>query len=411
MMAPETRHTERIGVGLVQIAVERLGQIFREQNAHDYGIDAHMELTENGKATGRLLGLQIKTGDSYFQDTIGADFIFRGDDSHLDYWLNHSLPILMVICNPKTNNIYWQVISNTTVQKTKKAWKIRIPKNRSIDQSSMLQLNELATPIVPADRYTELSFSDHSHATVKRYTLELLLNGHFTKPEIAAVARQVIEEVRTRTYYRNEMVKAHWGKSPAHDVGLYIYLSMRDKHDANWICHASWVNAEIVRNPETGLYDGEDVGKGVIIKWNKNYQKMQALLSRHACAKDQYLAELDALRMEIVALVENAIKLTQDHYRSMPSSGAYIKAMHDLYPNADRIYNAADKMGYPPTQCQDVDTRFQRLVFDVYDIFYPFSERGLKTYSGQYRTRVVKDAIRSYQENASRLGFELEKVR
>lgn len=73
----------RMGVAIVDEEISRLGQIFREQAQNDVGIDAHMEfVTPEEEATGQLVGIQIKAGPSFFEETDDMGIIFRGSDKH-----------------------------------------------------------------------------------------------------------------------------------------------------------------------------------------------------------------------------------------------------------------------------------------------------------------------------------------
>jgi Domain of unknown function (DUF4365) len=76
------------------------------------------EIVVGGSATGRLLALQIKSGESYFHEPVPDGFVYRGDSEHLEYWLNHTLPVVVVICNPLFQEAYWQVIAEETIEKT-----------------------------------------------------------------------------------------------------------------------------------------------------------------------------------------------------------------------------------------------------------------------------------------------------
>ena len=52
--------------------------LFRRQLESDFGIDAQVEVVdEEGKPTGQLVALQIKSGPSYFKKR-GDDYVFRG---------------------------------------------------------------------------------------------------------------------------------------------------------------------------------------------------------------------------------------------------------------------------------------------------------------------------------------------
>ena len=60
-------HTEARGVAAVRGLFASWGWLVREQFKDDYGIDAHVEpVYVKDRPSGRLLGLQIKAGPSYF---------------------------------------------------------------------------------------------------------------------------------------------------------------------------------------------------------------------------------------------------------------------------------------------------------------------------------------------------------
>ena len=74
--------TDRIGVSICQETFSRLGFIFREQTVLDYGVDAIIEQKTDEYASGKLIGVQIKSGDSYFQHSNDNVFIYRVDITH-----------------------------------------------------------------------------------------------------------------------------------------------------------------------------------------------------------------------------------------------------------------------------------------------------------------------------------------
>lgn len=131
--------TERAGVSLVSLRVEQdLGWIFREQPIVDVGIDAHVEMVESDTPTGALIGLQIKTGPSWFkeQTSDGMGIVFRGDLEHLEYWLGHSLPVVLVLVDPSTQDCFWQTVNPATAERTGTGWKLVVPKAQRLDVST-----------------------------------------------------------------------------------------------------------------------------------------------------------------------------------------------------------------------------------------------------------------------------------
>lgn len=132
MKVPESALTGDAGVALVNFLVtDRLGWLFRLQPEADKGIDAHIEVVEDGAATGRLVALQIKSGKSSFKEPKAEGFVFRPKATHVEYWLGHSLPVAIVLANTRKRVAIWQVVTEETVQRTRKGWKMTIPKTNT----------------------------------------------------------------------------------------------------------------------------------------------------------------------------------------------------------------------------------------------------------------------------------------
>lgn len=141
---------ERIGVlSVAKIFVDDLNWIFREQPINDFGIDAFVEITgsnypfNNLTPTGRLIGVQIKSGKSFFKETTAECFVYRGDKSHLHYWQNHSIPVLIILYDKELNSAYWQIISESTIITTGKMFKVYLPKKNLLSRDSVNVLKKI----------------------------------------------------------------------------------------------------------------------------------------------------------------------------------------------------------------------------------------------------------------------------
>jgi hypothetical protein len=118
---------DRRGVNAVEaIFLKEFHWVFREQTVSDFGIDAQAEMFDDDKPTGKLVALQIKTGVSYFRPH-GTSYIYYGEKRHLDYWLDHSLPVFLILHDPERDLTLWQKIDRNLVQITDKGWSIIIP--------------------------------------------------------------------------------------------------------------------------------------------------------------------------------------------------------------------------------------------------------------------------------------------
>src|SRR5690349_12866778 len=129
-----------------QLAVEdELGWLFRAQPTEDYGIDAHAEVVDGEDVRGRLLALQIKGGVSWFGEPCPGGWWFRPAGKHVQYWTNHSLPVVVVLYHPETGRCHWQLVNQKTLVATPAGgWKLRVPAVNVLGATARATLQEAA---------------------------------------------------------------------------------------------------------------------------------------------------------------------------------------------------------------------------------------------------------------------------
>ncbi|MGE5156405.1 MAG: DUF4365 domain-containing protein [Betaproteobacteria bacterium] len=140
--------TGDIGVALVQEAFARLDWAFRPQPKDDVGIDAEAELRERGRLTGRVLAVQIKCGRSFFRTRRDGGWVFREDLTHLRYWLGHLMPVIVVLVDDDSREIYWGQVKPEAVGFTADRWHMIIRSDQKLDSSSAAALADLANAAV-----------------------------------------------------------------------------------------------------------------------------------------------------------------------------------------------------------------------------------------------------------------------
>jgi hypothetical protein len=142
--------TERRGVNAVEdIFINEFGWIFREQAVLDFGIDAQTEVVKADLPTGQLIALQIKTGRSYFR-LKGSDYVYYGESRHLGYWLDHSLPVILILHEPDRDLTLWQKIDRDLTSATDKGWSIVVPSANVLSGASKSAFEAIAARI-PTD--------------------------------------------------------------------------------------------------------------------------------------------------------------------------------------------------------------------------------------------------------------------
>lgn len=144
------------GVDVVSRVInEGFGWLFkRNHQEHDFGIDAHVDVVlENGSVTGQILALQIKYGTSFFGEKNQWGYIFRGEQKHFNYLANYPTPVLILICNPETNDIYWVNFSLEATSRAGNNWKITVPFENKLAETKS-RIAELLPP--PADYLSDV---------------------------------------------------------------------------------------------------------------------------------------------------------------------------------------------------------------------------------------------------------------
>lgn len=165
--------TEDAGVLAVRKAAQEANVISREQPTHDFGVDIHFEFTDaRGEATGRLLAIQVKSGKSYFEHPTHDGWWFYIDERHLNYWLGHSLPVVLALHDERNGYTYWTRVAAEKIERTAKdGWKILVPSSQLLDKSAFAQISHFAQrgTVVASGAFGD---SAHRHRVVMREAMQ-----------------------------------------------------------------------------------------------------------------------------------------------------------------------------------------------------------------------------------------------
>lgn len=127
------------GVTFVRNIVENQFEwVFRPTHLEDdFGIDAYFDVVgDHDSFTGKYLGVQIKTGKSYFKNLNPIGWKYIGENKHLNYFLNSNFPILLVIVDVDIQQAFWVEFDINKTEKTPSGWSIVIPNENILDLSA-----------------------------------------------------------------------------------------------------------------------------------------------------------------------------------------------------------------------------------------------------------------------------------
>jgi len=136
---PSSKHTGELGVERCKVLLRKMGWIPREINQqNDIGLDLIVEVTkkneENGNyiPLGKLFGIQIKTGKSYFYENKNQSkyFILKSTLEHKrnwDYWSNHQLPVFIFFFHEELEIFSFFSIDNWAANEEDWDWEEPLP--------------------------------------------------------------------------------------------------------------------------------------------------------------------------------------------------------------------------------------------------------------------------------------------
>ena len=166
-----TTRTERQGVAIVEDvtlgepAHGGLGWMFRPTANSDFGIDGQIEaMFKDGKGkdrpTGKLLSIQVKAGPTYFEEDDGDSWRIYIRKATMNYWLQHSVPVILILVDLKTKQCYWVRGDNGEHFATDKYYRIQVPKDNLYDNTSIEELWDIAQNQTEVDsRFADLENS------------------------------------------------------------------------------------------------------------------------------------------------------------------------------------------------------------------------------------------------------------
>lgn len=233
-----------MGVNAVErIVVGDLSWIFREQPILDFGIDAQVELVIDGNPTGKLIGLQIKTGPGNFRQT-SEGLVYYGEPAHLDYWLGHSLPVILIAHLPESDESFWVQVTVQAVSLTAKAWRIVIPNTNKFGKETK-------------DRLTSVYEGTPAQQRLRKLSLDLPLmrhikNGNRVSVELEDWINKSLGRTSVSVFIDDEQDEEHSQKWPTYFTGY----GMKELADALF----PWAEASI----DEDFYDlNDELGGGL----------------------------------------------------------------------------------------------------------------------------------------------------
>jgi hypothetical protein len=143
------------GESEVMAAFQRLGWGPMANARHDRGSDLFaLARDERGVELGLIVGLQVKTGPSYFKKPVRTPndhppgwWFYDPDGSHIEAWATHGVPHLIVLHDLTTRTSYWAHVTTDAIVRTGKGAKVLVPAANTVDEEHLEALLAVAATL------------------------------------------------------------------------------------------------------------------------------------------------------------------------------------------------------------------------------------------------------------------------
>ena len=133
----------------------------------DVGIDGYIDIIGPADAaTGRCLAFQMKCGTSFLEHKERGAYIYYGELRHLNLFMNHPVPVILVLADPQSKNIWWVKFDYTKTEATETGWRISIPFSSKCGLDTPTEWKTIAGP------HTDYSQLANSEWRLKRLIKE-----------------------------------------------------------------------------------------------------------------------------------------------------------------------------------------------------------------------------------------------
>jgi hypothetical protein len=138
---------ETAGVFAVASELAGFGWFPRVLPPPDQGVDAQVELADSeGRPDGRILGLQVKSGPSYFKRARPGGWLLGLNKHNLAYWARYRLPVVVCLYDTKAKVAYWQAVKPEHLQRSSGGnYSLFVPHTQRLVVGAIGALEKLAT--------------------------------------------------------------------------------------------------------------------------------------------------------------------------------------------------------------------------------------------------------------------------
>jgi len=196
MRAGRTEAAGTSGQSYIKAQLEAFGWGVVPNPEHDLGTDHWVSPRDvRGFDLRLMLGMQVKNGTSYFSkpDTVDgrAGWWHPDTRAHLDYWIDHNVPHVVVLRNARSGAAYWVHVNKETVQWTGVNGKVFVPADHVLGADALPQLIEVAATTRPRPQWAGSAWTGVADLAPAEHLRYAMLTPRLVAPHPNASRQQL----------------------------------------------------------------------------------------------------------------------------------------------------------------------------------------------------------------------------
>ena len=92
---------------------------------------------------GKVVGLQVRADEDKGVERTARGYVCRGEMPHVAYWLQHSLPVIVMVYEREHDRIVWEAVSADTIEISGQYWELLVPYEQVYGADSVERIADL----------------------------------------------------------------------------------------------------------------------------------------------------------------------------------------------------------------------------------------------------------------------------
>ena len=92
---------------------------------------------------GKMVGLQVRSDDDKAVERTARGYACRGEMVHVAYWLQHSLPVIVMVYERHRDRLLWEAVTPETIEITGQHWELLVPYDQAYGPESVDRIADI----------------------------------------------------------------------------------------------------------------------------------------------------------------------------------------------------------------------------------------------------------------------------